>query len=302
MEQPTQRDSVFPQVWSLYQACRRSGTWAKLVLESGEDGETFSFTSKRPPVPVHVAAAVNPPRPQSTRSNKRKSPSNLKKDRVKWRAWLERKLEETKQSCREETGSQSERPPPILAPSFASVTSGIQLPTLAYTLTDPTTYTNPPPSTPSSEEDIYRCEEDSSEIITTPGGSQLTVLQPVPAGVYEKRGTSVLSDAPRLDPVLQEPADHSSGPCNQPGGGAHVQPGGGAHVKPGGAHVQPGGAHVQPGGAQPGEPCSPQARPQGLGPITPVVAKKTRMVFVPPPPTKKQLRRRAAMMEKNKTK
>ena len=118
-----QRDSVFGQVWSLYQACRRNGTWAKLVLESGEDGETFSFTSKRPPVPVHVAAAVNPPRPQSTRSNKRKSPSNLKKDRIKWRAWLERKLMETEQSCGEETGPQFERPPPIFAPSYASVAS-----------------------------------------------------------------------------------------------------------------------------------------------------------------------------------
>ena len=149
MEQPTQRDSVFPQVWSLYQACRRSGIWAKLVLENGVDGETFSFTSKRHPVPVHFAAAVNPPRPQSTRSNKRKSPSNLKKDRVKWRAWLERKLKETEQSCGEETGPQFERPPPISTPSFASVTrvSGSQtqqLPTLELPAdTQPVPYTSP---------------------------------------------------------------------------------------------------------------------------------------------------------------
>ena len=231
-----QRDSVFGQVWSLYQACRRNGTWAKLVLESGEDGETFSFTSKRPPVPVHVAAAVNPPRPQSTRSNKRKSPSNLKKDRIKWRAWLERKLMETEQSCGEETGPQFERPPPIFAPSYASVASvskcsGEDESTQLPTHTEPTTYTSPPPSTPSSEEDLYRCEEDSSVIFTTPGGTQLAVLQPVPAGVDEERGISVRSDAPHLDSKLTEPAAHSS---------------------------------------QPGGPCSQPGRPQGRGPTTPV--------------------------------
>ena len=163
--------------------------------------------------------------------------SNLKKDRVKWRAWLERKLAETEQSCGEEKGPQFERPPPIPAPSFASVTRGSesltqQLPVLELTAdTQPVPYTSPPPSTPSSEEDLYRCEEDSSVIFTTPGGTQLAVLQPVPAGVDEERGISVRSDAPHLDSKLTEPAAHSS---------------------------------------QPGGPCSQPGRPQGRGPTTPV--------------------------------
>ena len=38
---PRPQSSMFLQVWSLYQTCRQTGTWARLVLENGDDSETF---------------------------------------------------------------------------------------------------------------------------------------------------------------------------------------------------------------------------------------------------------------------
>ena len=78
----------------------------KLVLENGDDGETFSSSSKRPTVPapeVHVPVADHS-HPQDQTGQpvqvKRKTLSRSRQDRVRWRVWLERKLEETKQSTR----------------------------------------------------------------------------------------------------------------------------------------------------------------------------------------------------------
>ena len=120
-------DSVFTQAYSLYQACRKSGTWAKLVMECGVDGEeVFSFSSKRISVPTYSTLTSRIPANPSSIFSKRKSPSKQKKDRVKWRAWLERKLEESKEPCREENSSQSgacEAPPPTSNSSYVPVNS-----------------------------------------------------------------------------------------------------------------------------------------------------------------------------------
>ena len=101
-------DTVFSQAYNLYQACRKSGTWAKLVMECGENGkEVFSFSSKRSSGQTSstLTSSIQPTPP--TMSIKRKTPSKWKKDRVKWRAWLERKLEDSKDPRRKENPSQS---------------------------------------------------------------------------------------------------------------------------------------------------------------------------------------------------
>ena len=121
----TNPDTVFSQVYSLYQACRKSGTWAKLVLECGENGEeVFSFSSKRFSGQTSSTLTSSIPANPSSISSKRKTPSKQKKDRVKWRAWLERKLEESKEPCREENSSQSGAcvaPPPTSNSSYVPV-------------------------------------------------------------------------------------------------------------------------------------------------------------------------------------
>ena len=118
-------DTVFSQVYSLYQACRKSGTWAKLVLECGENGEElFSFSSKRFSGQTNSTLTSNIPLNPSSVSSKRKTPSKQKKDRVKWREWLKRKLEESKEPCREDNSSQSGAcvaPPPTSNSSYVPV-------------------------------------------------------------------------------------------------------------------------------------------------------------------------------------
>ena len=216
---PRPRSSVFLQVWRLYQTCRETGTWAKLVLENGDDGETFSFSSKRPNVPApdgHVPVADNRhPQVQSQPAQvKRKTPSRSKKDRVKWRSWLERKLEETKQSITEDTApvvhvnvQVADQPPPPSCPSYAAAVSsggvgGASRPATA----DPTHQAMHPsnqPSTPGSGE-TNSCRDpslvdtllsnqspvrtDGNFIVTSPGGTELAVLQPVAPGIPQLDG------------------------------------------------------------------------------------------------------------------
>lgn len=93
----TQRNTntVFQDTWNLYTSCRKNGVWAKLVLEtSGNGEETFTFSSRRPSRPTSGTnpAPKTPAPPTPSESSRRKSPSKLRKDRVKWRSWLEKKL------------------------------------------------------------------------------------------------------------------------------------------------------------------------------------------------------------------
>jgi hypothetical protein len=82
---------VFLKLWDLYTSCRRSRTWARLELETSNNGEeTFIFTSKKP---SRCEPSPTPPRqPSATPSPRRKSPSKARKDKAKWRAWLTKKL------------------------------------------------------------------------------------------------------------------------------------------------------------------------------------------------------------------
>ena len=211
------QSSVFLQLWSLYQTCRETGTWAKLVLENGDDGETFLFSSKPTTVPApDVPVADN--RHHQAQSHpvqvKRKTPSRSRKDRARWRAWLERKLEETKQSNTEETApvvnvnvQVAEQPPPPSSPSYAAAVSsggvgGAGRPAAA----DPTHQAMQPinqPSTPVSRKTTsWRdhslvdtlhnnqspVRSDGNFIVTSPGGTELAVLQPVVPGIPQLDG------------------------------------------------------------------------------------------------------------------
>ena len=123
-------DTVFAQTYSLYQTCRKSGTWAKLVMECGENGEeVFSFSSKRFSGQTNSTLTSSIQSTPPTISTKRKTPSKWRKDRVKWRAWLERKLEDSKEdSRREENPTQSgacEALPPSSNSSCVPADSGV---------------------------------------------------------------------------------------------------------------------------------------------------------------------------------
>ena len=206
-------NSIFLQAWNLYTSCKRSGTWAKLVLECDGDGmETFSFSSKRPSDPCYPNVA-DPPQPTPpTQSTKRKTPSKLRKDRVKWRAWLERKLlETTNEPYREEYPSRSGEsavPPP--ASSCAPPAS----------LNPDTRYTHvqgdqehgsfPPSSSNEEDTDVYGAaisyinsipNSSPNDIITTPLGSTFTKLQPLVVCQGEFVGGNPVGE----DPVGEDP-------------------------------------------------------------------------------------------------
>ena len=211
MKERDRRDttSVFPDIWALYQSCRKRNIPAKLVLETTENGEeicTFSWKG-----PSQAAAALKPanPPPPPAELSRRKSPSKLKKDRVKWRAWLERKLNET----REENPSPPEnlsttpgkdaRSAPVNV-CEVELSAGTGVPSTAVSQYDiqgdhEQLSTNEPSSQP-REEDVLpmRNEEDNdadaraalltilqvpddpkpNPIITTAEGATLTRLQP----------------------------------------------------------------------------------------------------------------------------
>ena len=89
---------MFPDsdIWALYQSCRKRNIPAKLVLETTENSEEIcTFSSKGPSQPAALKPANPPPPPVEL--SRRKSHSKLKKDSLKWKAWLERKLKETRE-------------------------------------------------------------------------------------------------------------------------------------------------------------------------------------------------------------
>ena len=88
-------NSVFSQVYTLYTSCKERGSWARLVLETDSNGEetvTFSVKETSHSIPAPSQSYQPPP----ARRRGRKTPSKARKDKVKWRAWLEKKLEESR--------------------------------------------------------------------------------------------------------------------------------------------------------------------------------------------------------------
>ena len=211
-------NSIFLQAWNLYTSCKRSGTWAKLVLECDVDGmETFSFSSKRPSDLCYPDVA-DPPQPTPpTQSTKRKTPSKLRKDRVKWRAWLERKLlETTNEPCREEYPSQSGEsavPPPV---SSCAPPASLNPHTPRYThVQGDQGHSSFPPSS-SNEEDtnVYGLaisylnsipDSSPNETVTTPLGSTFTTLQPLAVCQGKSVGGNPVGEDPAPSVGLTNP-------------------------------------------------------------------------------------------------
>ena len=205
MNQRRTQGTVFSQVYSLYQTCRKSGTWAKLVLECGENGEeVFSFSSKRSSGQTNSTLTSNIPLNPSNVSSKRKTPSKQKKDRVKWRAWVERKLEDSKDPRREENPSQSgacEALPPssnsscVPADSVMDVQcedrSTIHLQGYQGNRAFPQHSPVPPPSTPTGDEDK---DQEKPPVDTVFIGPEECYL----AGSGEEGGVSVPAPPTRI--------------------------------------------------------------------------------------------------------
>ena len=119
-------NSVFSQVYTLYTSCKERGSWARLVLETDSNGEetvTFSVkeTSHSNPAP---STSYHPP---PARRGGRKTPSKARKDKVKWRAWLERKLEESREEVPSLPKPVSSADPPAPCPSYASCVFLVEL-------------------------------------------------------------------------------------------------------------------------------------------------------------------------------
>ena len=162
-------DSIFLQVWTLYQTCRRNGVWAKIVVETSGGEEEYTFSSRKQLYSETKRKPPSSPKP-FTPSNKRKSPSKWRKDNVKWRAWLEKKLQETSgpsgpcgPPC-EETPSeaQKETSVPIEPPCEEIPSEALDPASLLQT--------SPPPT------------QGRNNIIRTPGGTLLAVLEPLAVG------------------------------------------------------------------------------------------------------------------------
>lgn len=197
MQLSTQRrdPSVFLQVWNLYQTCRKSGTWGKLVLETEDGEEMFTFSSKR----TSTKPSVNPPPTTSCPQKRRKSPSKWRKDNAKWRLWLEKKLDETKKPCSQEeipsTPKDNSVLPPV--PGYAPTCTPAELVSADI---QPSSTLHSPTHTGLSLEDFdYTTIDQPLDLITrTPGGTSLAVLQPVqPVPDGEGEG-GVYEDAARL--------------------------------------------------------------------------------------------------------
>ena len=199
-------DTVFSQAYSLYQACRKSGTWAKLVLECGENGEeVFSFSSKRfsGQTSSPLTSSIKPTPP--TMSTRRKTPSKWRKDRVKWRAWLGRKLEDSKDPRREEDPSQSgacKAVPPTSNSRCVPADSVVEVQCVdrctihlqgdqgnsTLSLHSPV----PPPSTPAGDEDVLSP--------STPAGDEDVLSPSTPAGDEDKNQEKPPVDRACIDP------------------------------------------------------------------------------------------------------
>ena len=144
--------------------------WARLEIKTSGGEEEYSFTSRRQvPSKTTIPTSPNP----FTPSNKRKSPSKWRKDNVKWGAWLEKKLEETKVP---------RKPPSEESPS-KSYPSEISDPSLLLQTSPPVTH------------------QRHNNIIWTPGGTTLTVLEPLAMG----EGEDVVEDQPL--PPGEQPGD-----------------------------------------------------------------------------------------------
>ncbi|XP_023323603.1 uncharacterized protein LOC111697736 isoform X2 [Eurytemora carolleeae] len=194
--------NTFPVILQLYNKCRGAGIWAKMVLEAENGKETITFSSVTKP----VAAASLTPAP-----GRRKKPSKVKKDRKRKEAWLE------KRSQGKEKPSQTGE---ISTPEEAWLKSTAELESYTqpgFVRSDqqvkpvqPNTNFTDPCSTETlcstlcstEKEKNTRAEEaaqNSGDIIRTPGGTSLAVLQPVPA----VKGGSVSSEHTSLVPGTQ---------------------------------------------------------------------------------------------------
>ena len=198
-------DPLFLDTWKLYESCRRKRLPAKLTLETTEDGEeNFTFSWKRASQPKVGAAPVaqkpaNQPPPPPSEPSRRKSPSKLRKDWVKWVSWLERKLEETR---REELPSRSrlEATPAASVPRSAPVcvepAGSPQLET-SRTLQGSgyTCFGNETEQRAGEDEDVYAAAlqtirdvpvpEPANPTVSSPGGTTLTMLQPMETSTEE---------------------------------------------------------------------------------------------------------------------
>ena len=180
-------NSVFSQVYTIYTSCKERGSWARLVLETDSNGEetvTFSVkeTSNSNPAP---STSYQPP---PARRGGRKTPSKARKDKVKWRAWLERKLEESREEVPSLPKPVSSADPPAPSPSYASVCiSGTAETTVQATCTLPSAAEL---VSHNAEENVYSSallmissvpeEKDADNAtFTTPTGTKLTRMQPM---------------------------------------------------------------------------------------------------------------------------
>ena len=188
-------NSVFSQVYTLYTSCKERGSWARLVLETDSNGEetvTFSVkeTSHSNPAP---STSYHPP---PARRGGRKTPSKARKDKVKWRAWLERKLEESREEVPSLPKPVSSADPPAPCPSYASVCISSTAETTAQaTCTLPSaaelvSHNAEDYTADTSEENIYSSalltissvpeEKDADKVtVTTPTGTKLARMQPM---------------------------------------------------------------------------------------------------------------------------
>ena len=188
-------NSVFSQVYTLYTSCKERGSWARLVLETDSNGEetvTFSVkeTSHSNPAP---STSYHPP---PARRGGRKTPSKARKDKVKWRAWLERKLEESREEVPSLPKPVSSADPPAPCPSYASVCISSTAETSAQaTCTLPSaaelvSHNAEDYTADTSEENIYSSalltissvpeEKDAdTPTVTTPTGTKLIRMQPM---------------------------------------------------------------------------------------------------------------------------
>ena len=188
---PNQREwgtnSVFPQVYTLYTSCKERGSWARLVLETDSNGEetvTFSVKETSHSIPAPSQSYQPPP----ARRGGRKTPSKARKDKVKWRAWLERKLEESREEVPSLSKPVFSADPPAPSPSYASVCISSTAETTAQA-----TCTLPSAAelvSHNAEENIYSSalltissvpeEKDADNAtVTTPTGTKLARMQPM---------------------------------------------------------------------------------------------------------------------------
>ena len=197
-------DPLFLDTWKLYESCRRKRLPAKLTLETTEDGEeNFTFSWKRASQPKVEASPVaqkptNPP--PSSEPSRRKSPSKLRKDRVKWVSWLERKLEETRREELPSLPGLVTTPAASLPRSAPVCVEPAGLPQLETSRTlhasGDTCYGVVETEQRSGEdEDVYAAAlqtirdvpvpEPINPTVSSPGGTSLTMLQPMKTNTEE---------------------------------------------------------------------------------------------------------------------